>query len=96
MQLNDSRSDNSPDPRSSGTDTRQRLAAANKQLRLAREQVDDRDAAAIAALQRDLARVAPLRFDRASELRDGESRDGDGGTRPVPPHVPNTPPEGDR
>jgi len=84
MQRNDCRSDNLSDTRRR-TDARSRLAAADKQLRLAREQVGERDAAAIAALQRDLARVAPLRFDRASELVDrGDGIETDGGQLLVP------------
>lgn len=57
----------------SSIDTRQRLAAADKQLAIAASAGDDWQTAAIEALREDLARAAPLRFERASLLGNPET-----------------------
>jgi hypothetical protein len=56
-------------------DARDRLAAASKQLRLARQDggLGARDQQAIRTLERDVAHAAPLRFRKASDLWDGGS-----------------------
>jgi len=89
--------DDEHSPTGSRRDGIDRLAEADKQLRIAMQESEDAwTAEALHALRADLARVRGDGFQRASELRDGESHDGAGGRRPVPPHVPATPEEGQR
>jgi len=69
MQPNDSGPDKQSGSRRDGID---RLAEADKQLRLAMQESDDTwTSEALHALRADLARVRDDGFQRASELHDG-------------------------
>ena len=69
MTTNDSGPDKQTGSRRDGID---RLAAADKQLRIAMQQADDDwTAEALHALRADLARVRGDTFQRASELHEG-------------------------
>jgi len=55
---------------------------------------DDRKHMSFGGPDEDILDVMDRMDKRAEELRDGESRDGNDGVRPVPPHV-DQPSEGD-
>ena len=68
MTTNDSGPHQSRGSRTARTARRDRLAAADKQLAVEQERASGWEALAFEALRDDLAELALLRFDRASEL----------------------------